>query len=89
MMADSVYDRWLVRRLPRLLAQAGLEPLDQRGHSFVETQEPDYLLTIVDRGADKLERQGDISPATAGALKAEARDRVEHGTFVGHIAYAD
>ncbi len=33
----------------------------------------DYMLSIIDRGADQ--------------LTAEARERVDNGTFFGHVAY--
>lgn len=56
--------------------------------SYVETSEPDYLLTIVDRGADSLVESGSIGEKLANALKNEARRRVETGEFYGHLAYA-
>jgi SAM-dependent methyltransferase len=88
MMASSVNDRWLVRRLPALVRGAGFEIAHFRGHSFVETAEATYMLTVIDRGADILTASGEISLAAAAALKAEARQRVQLGTFFGHIAYA-
>jgi ubiquinone/menaquinone biosynthesis C-methylase UbiE len=83
-----VHDPWLVRRLPRLLRLVGLEVTDVESYGFVETDEPEYMLTIVNRGADALCLQGRIGPETADALKAEARRRVDAGEFFGHIAYA-
>jgi hypothetical protein len=87
MMANSVNDRWFARRLPTLLSTAGFEQVRLRGHSFVETDHVDYLLTVIDRGADILCAAGHISPASAEALKAEARCRTESGRFFGHIGY--
>jgi ubiquinone/menaquinone biosynthesis C-methylase UbiE len=87
-MSNSVNDRWLVRRLPKLVSEAGFEIATMRGHSFVETREADYLLTVIDRGAEMLSASGRVSGETAAALKAEARLRVEAGSFFGHIAYA-
>jgi hypothetical protein len=46
------------------------------------------MLSVVDRGAAALAGAGRISAALVEALKAEARGRVEAGTFFGHIAYA-
>jgi ubiquinone/menaquinone biosynthesis C-methylase UbiE len=88
MMVNSVDDRWLVRRLPALLRAAGFDLVNHRSHGFVETTQPDYMLTVVDRGADYLAAAGRIGPDTAAALKAEARRRIEAGCFFGHIAYA-
>jgi hypothetical protein len=46
------------------------------------------MLTIVDRGADALVAAGTIGEVAVGALKEEARRRVESHEFFGHIAYA-
>ena len=82
-----VHDRWLGRRLPMLVCGCGFEPALFRGHSYVETNEAEYMLTIVDRAIDTLHASGHRSDDMAAALKAEARRRVEAGTFFGHIAY--
>lgn len=83
-----VHDRWLVRRLRLLIEQAGFVPGPLRSHGYVETDDPAYMLTLVDRGADALASIGRIDRASADALKEEARHRVRAGTFFGHIAYA-
>ena len=88
MMANSVNDRWLMRRLSGLVRQAGFDPIAFHSHGFSETAGGAYMLSVVDRGADILHHSGAIGQETAGALKAEARRRVEAGTFFGHIAYA-
>lgn len=85
-MANSVNDRWLVRRLPALLRNAGLEVLSSRSYGFVDTA-GGYMLTVVERGADFLQASGQVAPECAEALKAEARARVASGRFFGHIAY--
>ena len=87
MMAASVNDRWLARRLPALLRTAGFEDLRVRSHGFV-TLDGGYMLTIVDRGAELLRAEGWAGDDLAAALKAEGRRRVAAGTFFGHIAYA-
>jgi ubiquinone/menaquinone biosynthesis C-methylase UbiE len=86
MMANSVNDRWLARRLPVLVREAGFAPEPYRSYGFVETG-GGYMLTVVDRGADLLRASGQIGDETAEALKAEARRRVKAGSFFGHIAY--
>jgi ubiquinone/menaquinone biosynthesis C-methylase UbiE len=88
MMANSVNDRWIVRRLPALVRRLGFELVGFRSHGFVENIEPTYMLTVIDRGVEILRVAGRISEATAGVLKAEARRRVDDGMFFGHIAYA-
>ncbi len=88
-MANSVTDRWLMRRLPALVAATGLDVQSFRSHGFVETSGGGgYMLTVVERGADILHAGGQIGAETAVALKAEARRRVAAGAFFGHIAYA-
>jgi SAM-dependent methyltransferase len=87
-MAASVTDRRLVRRLPALVRAAGFEVGRFRSHGFVETGDSAYMLTVVDRGADLLRARDELGDGAAAELKAEARRRVEAGTFFGHIAYA-
>jgi ubiquinone/menaquinone biosynthesis C-methylase UbiE len=87
MMAGSVHDRWLVRRLPALVRSCGFESARLRSYGFVETSEAGYVLTVVDRGADTLRALGHLGDDAAAALKAEARRRIETGTFFGHVAY--
>ena len=88
-MFDAVVaDKWLTRRLPQLIREAGFEPMPLRSHGFAGTLEVEYMITVVDRGADELVSSKRIGPELASALKAEARRRVESGEFFGHIAYA-
>jgi ubiquinone/menaquinone biosynthesis C-methylase UbiE len=69
-----VHDPWLVRRLHKLLSAAGLELEAFRSHSSVETPSSgNYMITIIDRGADLLQAAGRIGAETGEALKAEAR----------------
>lgn len=86
-MSAIVHDRWLIPRLPQLVANAGFSMVKQRSHGFVETMDPDYMLTIVDRGADALCAMGRIGAELAEALKNEARQRVTEGRFFGSIVY--
>jgi ubiquinone/menaquinone biosynthesis C-methylase UbiE len=83
-----VHDRWLVRRVRRLVEQAGFVAGPLRSHGYVEADDPAYMLTLVDRGADALASSGRLDATTAEALKREARHRIRAGTFFGHIAYA-
>jgi ubiquinone/menaquinone biosynthesis C-methylase UbiE len=88
MMAGSVTDRRIMRRLVPIAAGCGFEIVSFRSFGFVETATDGYMLTIVDRGADILCSQGNIGQDTAASLKAEARRRLKAGSFFGHIAYA-
>jgi ubiquinone/menaquinone biosynthesis C-methylase UbiE len=82
-----VYDRFLVRRLPSLFDEVGWSLVRVRSHGYVESSDPSYMLTIVDRGADALVTARRIGEEAAAALKDEARRRVAEGRFFGHIAY--
>jgi ubiquinone/menaquinone biosynthesis C-methylase UbiE len=87
-MEALVHDRYLVRRLGTLVRAAGWEVVRLRSHGYVENEDPGYILTLIDRGADTLVASGGLGAAAADALKAEARRRVTAGEFFGHIAYA-
>jgi SAM-dependent methyltransferase len=87
MMAGSVNDRRVMRRLPTLVRDCGFRVGRTRSHGFVETGDGGYMLTVIDRGADMLHLSGRIGEDLAAALKAEARRRVSAGEFFGHIAY--
>jgi len=88
MMASSVTDRRIMRRLTNVVARCGFRVEFFRSFGFAETGNDGYMLTIVDRGADVLSSQNLIGQETAAALKEEARRRLQAGRFFGHIAYA-
>ncbi len=86
-VSNFVNDPWLMRRLPSLVQNAGFSVMGLRGHAFVETSKPDYMLTIVERSIAALLSSSGISANFAAALKAEAQRRVDTGSFYGYIAY--
>jgi ubiquinone/menaquinone biosynthesis C-methylase UbiE len=87
MIANFVHDRWLTRRLPKVLASIGFAVKSTRSHGYTQTAEPTYMLTIVDRGADLLAATGSLGADAAEALKLEARRRVKASEFFGHISF--
>lgn len=86
-MGALVHDPWVMRRVAPLLRDTGFGEVRVRGHAYTQTSDSDYMVTLVERGADALVAEGKVTAATADALKAEARARVATGTFFGHIAY--
>jgi ubiquinone/menaquinone biosynthesis C-methylase UbiE len=86
--AAFLHDPWLMRRLPDLLRSAGFELQSSRCHGYLQTSDPEYMLTLVDRGADALAAGGRIGPDLAAALKAEARRRAAADQFYGFIGFA-
>ena len=57
-MARLVHDRYLIRRLGTLVRGAGWEVVRLRSHGYVENEDPGYILTLIDRGADTLVAAG-------------------------------
>lgn len=87
MVAKFVQNPWLTRRLRKSLRSIGFTVTSLRSHGYTQTTEPQYMLTIIDRGADVLANAGGIRGEQAAALKSEARRRVEEGEFFGHISF--
>jgi len=81
------YDPWLIRRLPYLLNLAGFAPGHARGFNYLSWPDPSYLLAILDQGAKALLVSGRIDAAGEESLKAEARRRIQEGTFYSGISY--
>jgi hypothetical protein len=69
------------------MASIGLAVASVRSHGYTQTRDADYMLTIVDRGADLLAHAGSIGADQCQALKNDARRRVADGAFFGHISY--
>jgi hypothetical protein len=87
MVANFVQNPWLTRRLRKSLRSIGFTVTSLRSHGYTQTTEPQYMLTIVDRGADVLASAGSIGAEQAAALKHEARRRVKAEEFFGHISF--
>jgi SAM-dependent methyltransferase len=83
-----VYDPWIVRRLPQLLQAQGFAVTSPASHGYIEAPEASYMLTWIDRGAERLLSSGRVSADQAAALKVEARQRSSAGTWFGFIAFA-
>ena len=87
MVSHFVHNPWLPRRLGPIMESIGLAVASVRSHGYTQTRDADYMLTIIDRGADLLAGAGTIDADLAQALKSEARRRVTAGSFFGHISY--
>lgn len=62
--------------------------LESKSHGYLQTSDPEYMLTLVDRGADSLASWGRIGPDLCASLKAEARRRAEANEFFGFMGFA-
>ena len=77
----------IMRRLPALIAAAGLSLQSLEPHGYVQTERPDYLLTLLARGMSAAARAGEIGAALVDSFDREARWRVANGTFFGALLF--
>ena len=87
MMGHFLQNRWLTRQLPKVLRDEGFVIRRVRSHGFVQTGDANYMVTVIERGADLLVASGNIGLAAGDAIKLEAKRRVEQNEFFGHIAF--
>jgi len=83
----NVHDKWLVRRLPEVLGEAGFAPQAARSHGHLETASPALTKGWTERGALYMYQWGRIDEAMRDALVAECRRRIEIGAFYGFMNY--
>ena len=83
----NVNDKWLVRRLPAVLIEAGFAPQAARSHGHLETEAPALTRGWTERGALYLRQWGRIDQAMEDALVTECRRRAESGAFYGFMNY--
>ena len=87
MMEAFVHDIWLTRKIPGILRDKGFAIDRMDAHGFVQSSKPDYMISIIDRGADILQTSGQADGTMATALKTEARRRADAGDFYGFINF--
>ncbi len=75
------------RRVVRRSVQR-FEIVSSKSHGYLQTTEPEYMLTLVVRGADALASSGRIGSDLSTSLKAEAGRRAEADEFYGFIGFA-
>ena len=64
MVANFVQNPWLTRRLGKSLRSIGFTVTSRRSHGYTQTTEPQYMLTIIDRGQTCLLDPGVLAPST-------------------------
>ena len=87
-LPSCIHDSWIVPRLPAMAAAAGFGAGRLRSFGYVQVDDPEYMASIVERGAAALVAAGRIGSELAQALKVEARRRASTGSLFGHVAYA-
>lgn len=84
---NLIHDPYIMRRLPALAAAAGFEIERIDAHGYVQTQTPDYLLSLIARGVDAARAAGECGDELASAFTREAERRVGDGSFYGAILF--
>lgn len=84
---NLIHDPYLMRRLPQFMIKAGFQQPRSKAHGFVQTSRPDYLLSLLSRGVTAGSKAGEYGDQLATAFQAEARRRVEDGSFYGAILF--
>lgn len=84
---NLIHDPYIMRRLANLAGVAGFEVLEIEAHGYVQTERPDYLLSLIERGVDAAARTGECGADLAAGFKREAARRVAEGTFYGAILF--
>jgi ubiquinone/menaquinone biosynthesis C-methylase UbiE len=74
---------YVMRRLPALVTAAGFSEQTLEPHGYVQTTNPDFLLTLLSRGTSAAARAGEIGPGLVDGFAQEARRRVVNGSFYG------
>lgn len=78
---------YIMRRLPALVTAAGFSVQTVEPHGYVQTTNPDFLLTLLSRGTSAAARAGEIGQGLVDGFTQEARRRVANGSFYGAILF--
>ena len=87
-VAGNVTDRWLVPRLPGLLAEVGFEVTQFRGHQRADIAGISTAPAWIEHGARALAKRGTIGPELVDALVAEGQRRLAEGRFYAALPFA-
>jgi ubiquinone/menaquinone biosynthesis C-methylase UbiE len=86
-LRNMVHAPYIMRRLPALVGAAGFCVQSLEPHGYVQTTSPDYLLTLISRGAMAASRAGEIGEMLVDGFEREAQRRVANGTFYGAMLF--
>lgn len=84
---NLIHDLHIMRRLPQLMSRLGFQTPQTKAYGFVQTDKPDYMLSLMARGTDAGLAAGEMGSELAEAFQIEARRRVAQGTFYGAILF--
>jgi arsenite methyltransferase len=85
---NFVNDKWIARKLIKLVSENGFNVNPIRVNENVETDSAEMSMNWIDRGADALvKKKGTIGESLACELKAEARRRKSSNMFLENVSY--
>lgn len=84
---NLIHDGYIMRRLPRMMEDAGFERSRTEAHAFVQTQNPAYMKSLMARGVAAAAKAGDCGLDLSEAFITEAARRAENGSFYGAILF--
>ncbi|MBV7396947.1 methyltransferase domain-containing protein [Mameliella sediminis] len=87
-LRNLIHDPYIMRKLPRMMVEAGFDAPRTAAHGFVQTQQPDYILSLMARGVTAATKAGECGVELSTAFEAEAARRVADGSFYGAILFA-
>jgi hypothetical protein len=86
-LRNMVHAPYIMRHLPALVGAAGFCLQSLEPHGYVQTTSPEYLLTLISRGAMAASRAGEIGQMLVNGFEREAQRRVTSGTFYGAMLF--
>lgn len=86
-LRNMVHAPYIMRRLPALVGAAGFCVQSLEPYGYVQTRNPDYLLTLISRGTMAASRAGEIGQMLVDGFEWEAQRRVANGTFYGAMLF--
>lgn len=84
---NVVHDPYIMRKLPRMAREAGFRGGETRAHGYMQTEKPEYLVSLLARGLAAAVGAGEMGPEIADGFNREAAARVANGTFYGAILF--
>ena len=84
---NMVHAPYVMRHLPSEMVAAGFHVSGAEPHGYLQTESPDYLLSLLARGVDAAMRADEFGEALANGFMEEAQRRVQAGTFYGAILF--
>jgi arsenite methyltransferase len=86
-LRHMVHAPHIMRRLPALVTAAAFSVQTVEPHGYIQTTSPDYLMSLLSRGANAAARAGEIGQMLVDGFDREAHRRVVNGTFYGAMLF--